>query len=184
MAARAPRDVVVRLNNRDEMFSADATSVFGPGGRLMSGIEEVVQYLLAVKKIDPRQRIVVVLPEGEVHTHTEAEMDGALRRYCRLRILQDSRNLRVIWRDGVTSLRSGTILFLIGLLLSYIFTRDDIPDLLRNLLGDGVFLVILWVGLWYPLDLLFFAREPVRRELRVLTELQQMPLVVRSEDPH
>lgn len=42
-----------------------------------------------------------------------------------------------------------------------------------------MFLVIAWVGLWYPLDLLFFARLPLRREHRALDALLTMPVEVR-----
>ena len=72
------------------------------------------------------------------------------------------------WRQGLRSLRSGSILFVVGLLLSTGFLQPDV----------GVFLVIGWVGLWYPLDLLFFARQPLKREARIVEEISRMPLIV------
>jgi hypothetical protein len=38
------------------------------------------------------------------------------------------------------------------------------------------------VGLWYPLDLLFFARQPLKREARILDAVRRMPLSVRPVD--
>ncbi|MGH3798544.1 MAG: hypothetical protein ACRDTD_00135 [Pseudonocardiaceae bacterium] len=58
------------------------------------------------------------------------------------------------------------------------FTGPDADPFWRELLGNGFFVVVAWVGLWYPLDLLFIARQPLKRELRVLTELKALPVVV------
>jgi hypothetical protein len=56
------------------------------------------------------------------------------------------------------------------------FLEPDVPQFWQNLLGNGVFPVVGWVGLWYPLDLLFFARQPLKREARILTAISKMPL--------
>jgi hypothetical protein len=57
-------------------------------------------------------------------------------------------------------------------------TRDEIVVHL----GNGVFLVIARVGLWYPLDLLFFARLPLRRETRALKVMSHISIGVRARD--
>ena len=85
----------------------------------------------------------------------------------------------MLYRQGLASLRPGIPLFVIGLLLSTDFLAPDVPEFFQNLLGNGVFLVIAWVGLWYPLDLLFFARLPLRRERRALDTLRTMPVEIR-----
>ena len=74
------------------------------------------------------------------------------------------------------------ILFIVGLLLSTGFLEPDVPQFWQDLLGNGVFLVIGWVGLWYPLDLLFFARQLLKREVRIIKAISQMPLLVQSAD--
>lgn len=50
----------------------------------------------------------------------------------------------------------------------------------NELLGNGVFLVVAWVGLWYPFDLLFIAREQAKREMRVLGNMPILPVAVRA----
>ena len=70
----------------------------------------------------------------------------------------------------------------VGVVLSYGFTRPEVGELSQELLGNGVFLVVAWVGLWYPLDLLFVARGQVKRERRVLTEMLTVPVVVLRRD--
>jgi hypothetical protein len=49
-----------------------------------------------------------------------------------------------------------------------------------ELFGNGVFLVVAWVGLWYPLDVLFIAREQAKRESRVFATMLTMPVVVQT----
>jgi hypothetical protein len=88
----------------------------------------------------------------------------------------------VAWRQGLRSLGSGSILFLVGLLLSTGFLEPDVPQFWQDLLGNGVFLVIGWVGLWYPLDLLFFARQPLKREAQIVQAISRMPLLVQPAD--
>jgi hypothetical protein len=45
-----------------------------------------------------------------------------------------------------------------------------------------VFLVIAWVGLWYPLDTFVFVRRPLLREKRVLEAVLSMGVTVRVDD--
>jgi hypothetical protein len=135
-------------------------------------MEELVQEFLARRTIRLDERVVVVLPAVE----------RGVRRYCQLRVEQRSREVRLLWRQGVRSLTIGFLLFLAGLVLSFYFAQPNLARFWQNAFGDGVFLVVAWVGLWYPLDLLFFARRPVRREIGVLTAMQTLQLVVRSEE--
>jgi hypothetical protein len=187
MASVTPRsssryDIILHLNTVDELFTVDPLSIYADTGRLIPGIEEIRQELLARKRFEAGQRVILMLPRSEFRPGTEDLIHRAVIRYCRLHIAEGGRNLRLIWRQGMQSLRTGSLLFLVGLGLSYYFTRSYIPEIAQQLLGNGVFLVILWIGLWYPLDLLFFARQPVRREVRMLSILQQIPFVIIAED--
>jgi hypothetical protein len=175
-------DIILHLNTVDELFTVDPLSIYSDTGRLISGIEEIRQELLARKRFEAGQRVILMLPRSEFRPGTEEMIHHAVIRYCRLHIAEGGRNLRLIWRQGMQSLRTGSLLFLVGLGLSYYFTRSYIPEIAQQLLGNGVFLVILWIGLWYPLDLLFFARQPVRREVRMLSILQQVPFVIIADE--
>jgi hypothetical protein len=57
--------------------------------------------------------------------------------------------------------------------------RSKVPKELRDFLGNGLFLVVAWVGLWYPLDTLFYAGRPHRAERKLLRALSDVELVVR-----
>jgi len=175
---RAGEDLIVALHHPSELFSVKPEAMLERNARLEPGADEIVNELLGRSKVQRRARIVVTLPASEITDGIAEILHVALRRYCEARLALVQRETEVAWRQGLRSLRSGSILFLVGLLLSAGFLEPDVPAFWQNLLGNGVFLVIGWVGLWYPLDLLFFARQPLKREAQILTAISQMPLSV------
>ena len=185
-----PREeIVVDLGRPEDLLSADPETLLDddPAGvaRVVPGVEEVLSEILARRWLRKRRRVVLTLPAAALPEDPDdaaalgRRLAGATARWARARGERTVRETRVLWRQGVASLGSGTLLFVIGLVLSTNFLEPDVPDYLQNLLGNGVFLVIAWVGLWYPLDMLFFARAPLRRELRALDSLSRMPVELR-----
>jgi hypothetical protein len=176
-----PAEVVVELNNVDELFTADPRGLLAGADRIDSGADELVERLLAQKKVVANQRIVLDIA-SECSGEQAAEVVAALRRYCSLRLRRATREHNLIWRQGKRSLLSGSLLFVSGIALSYLFTRPEVGEFANQLLGNGVFLVVAWVGLWYPLDLLFIAREQAKREMRVLGNMLILPVAVRASE--
>jgi hypothetical protein len=183
-------EVVVQLCRPDELFAVDPRALLRDpaGARTRPGIDELLDELLARPRARRNPQLVVTLPADELAEDTAPRLTTAVSRWCAQRIEQDERETRVLWRQGLRSLRSGILLFVVGLLLSTGFLAPGMPVLLQEALGNGVFLVLAWVGLWYPLDLLFFARQPLRREIRVLDSMTRQPIEVRQApeagDPH
>jgi hypothetical protein len=173
--------VVVELDNADELFAADPRGLLAGGRRIDSGMDELVERLLAQKAIPADQRIVLDIAT-ECSTELAATLVAALRRYCELRMRRADREHALVWRQGKRSLLSGSLLFATGIALSYAFDRPAMGEFANDLLGNGVFLVVAWVGLWYPLDLIFIAREQAKREVRVLGRMLTVPVVVRAHD--
>jgi hypothetical protein len=185
-AERRPRaggeDVIVALDRPAELLSVAPEAMLERDARIEPGADEIVNELLGRSKVQRRARIVVTLPAEQVTAGVAETLQTALHRYCEARLARVQREIEVAWRQGLRSLGSGSILFVVGLLLSTGFLEPDVPQFWQDLLGNGVFLVIGWVGLWYPLDLLFFARQPLKREARIVEAISQMPLVVQPAD--
>jgi hypothetical protein len=176
-----PTDVVIELDNVDELFAADPRGLLAGAHRIDSGMDELVERLLAQKEITADQRVVLDFA-SECSDELAAKVVAAVRRYCELRMRRANREHDLIWRQGKRSLLSGSLLFATGIALSYAFQRPVMGEFANDLLGNGVFLVVAWVGLWYPLDLLFIAREQARREIRVLGKMLTVPVDVRAQD--
>ncbi|HEV7579655.1 MAG TPA: hypothetical protein VGO77_04465, partial [Mycobacterium sp.] len=157
-----PTDVVIELDNAAELFAADPRGLLAGTHRIDSGMDELVERLLAQKGIASDQRVVLYIA-SKCSDELAAEVVAALRLYCELRMRRANREQDLIWRQGMRSLLSGSLLFAVGIALSYTFTRPVMGEFAHDLLGNGVFLVVAWVGLWYPFDLLFIAREQAKR---------------------
>jgi hypothetical protein len=185
-AERRPRrvgeDIIVALDRPAELLSVKPEAMLEREARIEPGVDEIVNELLGRSNVQRRARIVVTLPAEQIADGIAETLHTALRRYCEARLARVQRETEVVWRQGLRSLGSGSILFVVGLLLSAGFLEPDVPQFWQDLLGNGVFLVIGWVGLWYPLDLLFFARQPLKREARIVEAVSQMPLVVQPAE--
>jgi hypothetical protein len=122
--------------------------------------------------------VTVLLPASEIQDSTGPRLAAAVRRYCELRLREIELDRRVIRRDGWAALGLGVVLFAVGLWLSSVFLSKGTPGPVKDLLGNGAFLVIAWVGLWYPLDSLVFTAQPLKREQRALITLSRARLDV------
>jgi hypothetical protein len=178
---RAPDDVVIELDNVDEIFAADPRGLLAGGRRIDCGMDELVDRLLAQREVGANQRVVLDIASG-CSDEESANVVAAVRQYCDLRLRRANREHDLIWRQGIRSLLSGSLLFVVGIALSFAFTQPGMGEFANDLIGSGVFLVIAWVGLWYPLDLLFIAREQSKREISVLGKMLTLPVVVRVHD--
>jgi hypothetical protein len=179
---RVGEDVIVALYRPAELLSVEPDAMLERDARIEPGADEIVHELLGRSKVQRRARIVVTLPAEQITDGIADTLRVALRRYCEARLARVQRETEMAWRQGLRSLGSGSILFVVGLLLSAGFLEPDVPEFWQNLLGNGVFLVIGWVGLWYPLDLLFFARQPLKREAQIVKAISRMPLLVQPAD--
>jgi hypothetical protein len=175
-------DVIIALDRPAELLSVQPEAMLERDARIEPGADEIVSELLGRSRLQRRARIVVTLPAEQITAGVAETLHTALHRYCEARLARVQRETEVVWRQGLRSLGSGSILFLVGLLLSAGFLEPDVPAFWQNLLGNGVFLVIGWVGLWYPLDLLFFARQPLKREALIVSAISAMPLLVQPAD--
>jgi hypothetical protein len=175
----------VHLRRPEELLTTDPTALLDDDGdhaRTETGIDELLGELLGRRGVKRTKRVVLTLPSAVLTEDTAGRLTTAIARWSDRRNVQVEREARVLWRQGLRSLRVGSLLFLVGLLLSSDFLEPDVPEFFQNVLGNGVFLVIAWVGLWYPLDLLFFARLPLRRERLALSVLARTPIEVRARD--
>ena len=172
-------DIVIELDEPADLFAIDQRALLSGSHRIDSGIDELVESMLAQKRHSGAQRIVLDLA-GECSEELAANLEASVRRYCASAVRRADRQHDLIRRQGIRSLISGSLLFVTGIGLSYLFTRPFVGELAGELLGNGVFLVVAWVGLWYPLDVLFIAREQAKRETRVFAIMLAMPVVVRT----
>ncbi len=170
-------DYRLALTDPVQLFDAGVQDPFDPQARVESGVDEVVDHLMG-HPLPDRVRLILELSRDPGPERGADQIRVALNRQCELRRNSVDRQLALRRREGLAALPTGVVLFAIGLFLSFELTRQHIPEDVRLLLGDGVFLVLGWVGLWYPLDTLVFASGELRRRRRALRLLGRAEVLV------
>ena len=107
----------------------------------------------------------------------------ALRRYCDQRISYNGRERRAVRLAGLRSLWVGVPIVVLGYLL-VIFTDKLVgPAGNTNLVFGTTGWVLVWVGIWFPLDTFFFSPLGYGRENRALSYLRDAEISVLTRPP-
>lgn len=122
--------------------------------------------------------LVIHLPADQLPTQGLPGVREAIHNYFAHRTDQESRRLRLLFRDGRIALLIGLgFLFCCMLLreLAFSFGSDSASDIF----GEGM-LIIGWVAMWRPLEIFLYEWVPIRRRCRILAKLAEMPVIVQS----
>jgi hypothetical protein len=123
--------------------------------------------------------LVIHLPADQLPAQGLPGVREAIHNYFAYRRDQESRRLRLLFRDGRIALLIGLgFLFCCTLLrkLAVSFGNDSASDIF----GEGM-LIIGWVAMWRPLEIFLYEWVPIRRRCRILAKLAEMPVIVQSK---
>ena len=180
MADRAPQVIELRLRHAGEMFVLDQTDQFSEYRNFLTGVEHSISVLRGHRTRHPL-RLDVTLPADEAADGTAERITRTLRRYCDDRIAYNERERRATRFDGLSYLWVGIPIVVVGFLI--VVLAADIAGRHRNanLVLDSGGWVLVWVGLWFPLDTLVFTPLGYGREIRALRRLHGAEVVVRAD---
>jgi hypothetical protein len=180
--SRAARELTLELEDADELFTARAPDVASGMPGQPSGIERIHEELDARSLRDPLAA-VIVLPPAKVQPDLACHIARAVERYCDMEIARAEDQLRLLRREGIRTFLIGLSLFIVFVSIAEALAHTGLPDEVRNVLGtDGLFLVVGWVGLWYPIETLLYSPRPHRQEIAILRAMREMPIEVRAAD--
>jgi hypothetical protein len=171
-------EFTVRLEDPNELFEPRAADVERGRAPEEPAIDAIRDSFGATKRQEPGT-LTIELPPDKATPDVERGVRRAFARYCEAGIALAERELAAISRDGWRTLMSGAVVLFFGLILSEAVLRTKIPKEFRDFFGNGLFLVVAWVGLWYPLDTLFYAGRPHRAARKQLAALSEVEVVVR-----
>jgi hypothetical protein len=172
------RDLTIRLRTAEELFVPPADGAFRrPDPRLRSGIDELLSELGATR-LGTGGIVTIGLPAAEIRPGLQEQVRAWIESYCELRLRETNNELAAMRQDGVRALLAGLIVLFVGLALSALVLHSAAPDEIRTFFGEGLFVVIAWVGAWYPLDVLINYTRPQMRMKKLLSALGQMDVVV------
>jgi hypothetical protein len=180
--ARPRRQVIdLRLATPLEMFELPRTDLLSEYRNLLTGVEFCISELRSRRDRRP-VRLDIELPPTEIDDRTEVRLAHSLSRYCDQRIRYNRREQHAIRFDGISALRIGIPLAVLGLVLTALAVRIVDENSPLRLLEDHIGWVFAWIGLWYPLDAFFFYPLAYTRENRVLALLAQAEVSLRPHD--
>jgi len=180
MAGQSPQVISLSLTSPEELFVLAPVDLFSEYRNFMTGLEYCISMLRSRRSSGP-VRIELALPPEEVSEGIEQRIGGTLNRYCEHRIAYNQRERRAVRLDGVVSLWIGLPVVVLGFLLVIIKSSIVGASGNANLVLDSGGWVLVWVGLWFPLDTLLFTPLSYGRENRVLKRLQTADIVI---EPH
>lgn len=123
-------------------------------------------------------RIVVHLP-GPCDARSRDAITEAIHNYFRYRETTTRLSLRQVLRLGRASLLVGLLFLSACTALSvFVFTGKD---MLTRLLHEGL-LIMGWVAMWKPLEILLYDWWPLLRDARIHARISALPVDVRSPD--
>ena len=172
-------EFTVQLEEPNQMFEARAADVEQGKGPVDSGMQQIRDEV-AYRPSDARGTVTVVLPADRATPQVERGIKQAVGHYCKTGIDRDEHELAAVKRDGWRAMAIGAVILGIGLGLSEVVLKSSLPHELRDFFGNGLFVVVAWVGLWYPLDTLIYAGRPYRNERKILRAIARLEIVVRA----
>jgi hypothetical protein len=172
-------EITIELQSVRQLFEAPACDPLSSSPlRLRSGVDELLNELGA-RRLGDMTRVTIELPSSQVGPGVEDSVRNAVRSYCKLRLRETDNELKAFRGDAFRALGVGTVLFIGGLAVSTALVTSSEPHLIKTFFGDGLAVVIAWIGAWYPLDTLINYTRPYRQTRKVLEVLDQLEIVVR-----
>ncbi len=176
------RTLHLRLTRADDMFELPQTDLFSEYRNFLTGIDYCISELRSRPTRAP-VRLQLELPTSEIGRQTEDQIQRTLRRYCDHRLSYNRRECRAVRLDGVSSLRVGLPVAIVGFLIALIGAKAAGTTGNASVILDTGGWVLAWVGLWFPLDTLLFTPLGYGREDRVLRLLREATVEIRPREP-
>jgi hypothetical protein len=140
--------------------------------------EYIVSWALELSKDQPI-KIIIQLPEKEVHTNVASVLAGAFARYFSYRAEFLQRELNELSRIGRRDLAIGiTILFaclVLSRLAAKYLAEDEFSSLVQNSL-----LILGWVANWRPFEIFLYERWPLKRRRDLYRRLSAASLEIKT----
>jgi hypothetical protein len=172
----------LRLARISDMFEMPQTDLFSEYRNFLTGVDLCLSELRSTNLHRP-VRLEIELPPSAIDENARPErFNPTLRRYCDHRIRYDVKERRAMRLGGMSALRIGLPLAIVGLVLTAWSThRADGSEI--TAVVDHIGWVLAWLGLWFPLDQVLFYPLSYRREERALQRLRDAEVVISAYWP-
>jgi len=174
MAEHLTTPICLHVRSVDELLDADGSPLLEP--RLHPEFAATVWTEALRRNKAASFQLEVTVPPADAERH--AEVSEALRFHFLKQQREYADELRGIFRDGRRSLCIGILVVALLLMLA-----EAIPYLWERRLAYAIsesLIIVAWVVLWHPAELLLFAHFPVRKHCRLAGELAAARVSLRT----
>jgi len=176
-------EIELEINSCRQLFEAPELDPLKGVVDDRSGMEQILDELRA-KPAAREIRVTCAVADEQYSDNMAADYRAALSGYCSARVRQLTRDQVAIRHQGIRALQIGLVFRGICLLLSILFFgMEDLFPFSSHFLGEG-FLIVGWVALWYPAEMLLFERWEIARERKYYERLRNVTLQVRPLKLH
>jgi len=173
------RELTLELGQADEFFAGSEPNVLAGRPALPPGIDQIREELDA-HSLPGALATVIVLPSAQVKPGLSDDFAMAVDRYCAMGIAKAENELRLLRREGIRTLLIGLALFFAFVSIAEALVHTSLPSPVKGFLGeDGLFIVVGWVGLWYPIETLLYSPRRCHQEIAVLQVIRRMRIEIR-----
>jgi hypothetical protein len=168
--------VTIDLYDIDALFAAPDLDPMRGRTEMRSGIDQI-EAVLRAHPVRGQVHAVVRLPADQIDADLPARANAALRRFGDARIAALDADSDVLRYRSHRALTYGLSFLALSLLIASLADRARfLPEFLRHFFSEG-FIIIGWVALWAPMELVF-ERLPLRRERQRAEQLRDMNLTI------
>jgi hypothetical protein len=176
--SKAATKIEINLNRLAQLFNS-----FDPSPFHERDLDrEAEDYIVGSAEEASHQRplaLVIHLPADQMPASGLPDLREAIHNYFVYRYDQESRRLRLLFRDGRLALMTGLAFLFCCVLLRELASSFG-NDAASKIFGEGM-LIIGWVAMWRPLEIFLYQWVPIRRRCRILANLAQMAVIVQPK---
>jgi len=179
---RTEQVINLRLMRAHEMFELPQTDLFSEYRNFLTGVDFCLSELRGRRSLRP-VRLEVQLPAAEIDDGVADRLARTLRRYCDHRLRYNRREALAQRFAGISALRLGIPIAVVGLAATIAANSIKPTGGLTHVIADQLGWVLVWIGLWFPLDQLLFYPLSYGREVRALRQLADASISVSAIQP-
>ncbi len=178
-------EIVLPLDDMQDLFVDPE-----PGSdRFVSGIDylysEVRVHTGVYKRVDDTYKVIIELPKEKITDGLVKSTIATIKRYCKFKVDQNHKDLRVLRLQGLDSLRRSLWVALISVALGIgasAYSQSGVNNVLQAILLFIVGFCVLgagWVAVWMPFEYFLYDGWPFQQNMRMYQQIADAEIVIK-----
>ena len=164
-----------KVRSVDALLDEDGSPLVEP--RIHPEVAESIWKEALLQRRRPHFAIELTVPNGE--PNPQSAVTDAVHFHFAQRAAESAEELRDVYREGWRCLGIGLIVAVLLLLASEGLVYID-STRISQLLSESM-IILAWVALWHPAELLLYAHFPVRHQLRTAQALARADVRLKAD---